>query len=750
MIDWCDSQGINLPNKSDIEHLIDEKKDLMAAASALRAKMGDDKYRQFLKEVFLRPYLESTEVHQTLARLPFVAVGTTNYDYLIEEGYKKVHPSESFKVFTHVDHEQLGTALNAKRYFVLKAHGTAERPETIILDSKDYSDLFFKSEGYRTFLRAMFLQRTVLFLGFSMTDPELLFLLKELRAIFDGHTPTHYALMDVSNTTQTEQEQFEENYGVKIIPYIPSAADHPEVESFLIELKEKVTQRAIWYQIEEARKAAENDDPHYEVVFTTDGRFTIKERYPGAAEKHPLQFTVTITGHEAIDAVKRLEATGEPLEIKDDHIVNVTLPDVISRYIGWTPEHHQLSTGVARGEMKRTVKVTIECADGETASLDNIILEDIQSGKEQAILSNEKQDVPWKFRLVIVAGEEEKNLNYTFNDVGLPVKRALEGLRFSRALSKGGYLRLENVETGEQFAHADIAPSTMPRPDPFLIRVLEALEVIQKKTGMLFTSPRNVPEAMVKNIFAVLQIVETGRMEFQPPYRQGNTREEAKDILERFSKEGVTASFMQYADDWVFIVLGQHVSLGPVMITCEKMNITSEDLEILRKAIENSSDDEELEIRMTPLVGEKVEAKLPNWLPDEDGEKIRNHPFARMTSLNHLIALLFESSQIDSGVLDIRGFMALLDETKGQTSENRVPLSPLSTATPDELITAFEPVVTGFPPDEKLKLAVSLFRDGWLPSGEACRLGGVDETTFMNEQNKQGGDDKARGASSDI
>lgn len=747
MIDWCESQGISLPNKSDIEYLLDEKKDLLAAANALRAKMGDDKYRQFLSEVFLRPDLEPMEVHEILAKIPFVAAATTNYDSLVEDGYRKVHPDQSFEVFAHDNHEQLGTALSAKRYFVLKAHGTVERPETIILDSKDYGRLFFKSEGYRTFLRAMFLHRTVLFLGFSMTDPELLFLLRELKAIFDGHTPTHYALVEVSQTRQIEWEQLEEEHGVKIIPYIRSADDHPEVKSFLIELSEKVTQNAIWYQMEEARKAAKDDDPHYQVVFTTDGELILKERYAGAAEKHPLKHTLTVKG-EGKKAIERMMATGEPLNINAEDIVDVTVPDIIRRYIKITG-HLGISSGVARGDMKRTVKVTIECADGETASLDNIVLEDIQSGNKQAILSNEKQDVPWKFRLVILADEEEQPLQYTFNDVGLPVKRALDGLRFSRALAKGGLLRFENVETGEQFAHADIAPGVMPSPEPLLIRILEALEVIQKKTHARFTSPQDVPEKMVKNIFSVQQIVETGRIEFQPPYRQGATIEEAKDTLERFSKEGVTASFMQYADDWVFIVLGQHVSLGPVMVTCEKMIITPEDLEALRKAIESGPADAVVEIRMSPVGGSKIEAQLPNWLPAAEGAKIRNHPFARMTSLNHLIALLFESSQTDGGALDVEGFMALLDDAKGQRSDQGVPLNPLSTATPEELVTTFEPVAAGLNPDEKLKLAVSLFRGGWLPYGEAAHLGGVDETTFMSEQNERGGDDKARGAGSD-
>ena len=744
MIDWCEAQGINLPNKADIEILLNDKKDLLVAASALRSKMGDDKYREFLKGVFLRPDLKPTEVHELLASLPFVAAVTTNYDHLVEEGYRKVHPDESVNVFTHTDHEQLGTALNAKRYFVLKAHGTVERPETMVLDSKDYRKLIFKSESYRTFLRSLFLHRTTLILGFSMTDPELLFLLAELKEIFEGHVTTHYALMDVTNTTPTEHEQFEEQYGVKIIPYTPSAPDHPEVKEFLLELSEKVTQNAIWYQMEEANKALKDDDPNYQVVGTTEGELILKERYPGAAEKHPLKHSITVKG-EGIKAIERTLATGEPLNINAEDIVDVNLPDIMKRYFKITG-HLGISSGVGRGDMKRTVKATIECADGETASLDNIILEEIQGGKKQAILSNENQDVPWKFRLTILADEEGQHLQFTFYDVGLPVKQALEGLRFRRALSKGGFLRFEDVKTGEQFARADIEPGTMPALDPFVIRILEALEVIQKKTRVRFTSPEEASEETVKHIFEVEQIVKTGSVEFQPPYRMGATLEGAKEAIEIFSKEGVTGAFTQYATDWVFNILGQEVSLGPVLTTCEKWHVTPEDLEVLRKAVESSPSNAVFEIRMTPVDGAKFEAKLPNWLPLEERGRVYNHPHARRTVLNQLIPVLFETALTDDGTLDAESFIALLNEAKGEKSEQGVPLNPLDTVTPEELITVLEPLVAGLTPDAKFKLAGSLYKGGWLSSVDAARLGGVDETTLIKEKDEG---DKVRGAGSD-
>lgn len=735
MIDWCESHGISLPNKADIEHLIDVKKDLLAAADALRTKMGDDKYRQFMEEVFLRPDLKPTEVHKILAKIPFVGAGTTNYDPLVELGYREIHPGDPFDVFTQVDHEQLGTALHAKRFFVLKAHGTIERFNTLVLGWKDYNRLIHASEGYRTFLRALFINRTVLFLGFSMTDPELLLLLGGLKEVFKGHTPTHYALMDVSDTTPTEQEQFEENYGVKVIPYIPSAADHPEVEAFLIELSEKVTQNAVWYQAEELRKVAETDDPHYRAVVTSEREIIIKEKYPGASKAQPLRLSVTVNraGHEAI---QRTLATGEPLNIRGEDIIDVKVPDIMSRFFKVTA-HLGITSGVARGEKTLTVKAIIECADGETASLDNIVLENVQGGDKQMILSNEKQDVPWKFQQIVKFDEDESNIKFTLNDVGQPVKRALECLRFRRALSKGGLFRFESVETGAQLSHAEFAAGVMPAPDELLIRVLEALEFVQKKTGVLFTSPQNVSRAEVENIFAVEQIIQTGRIGLNPPSVTYTNSEEAKNDVERFSS-GATLSLMQYSDEWVFIVLGKYVFLGPVLVACEKMIITPEGLEVLRKAIENGlSEDKPIEVQLTPVHGEVLEAKVLYWLPAEEAEEICNLPYVKTTALNNFVKLLANAAKLDAGTLNIEEFMNLLEKAKGETSDQRVPLIRLSSATVEELSKAFEPVAAELKPEEKMEFAVSLLKGGWLPSGEAARLTGVDEAILIDEQRKQ-------------
>jgi hypothetical protein len=393
--------------------------------------------------------------------------------------------------------------------------------------------------------------------------------------------------------------------------------------------------------------------------------------------------------------------------------VNVTVPDLLRRYLPAVDGPFEISTGVSRRDYKKTVKVTVECADGETAFLDNIVLEDVQSGNKEGILSNENQDVPWKFRIAFTFGNIERDFNFTFNDVGLPVKRALEGLRFTRALSKGGFLRFDDVETGKQWSHGNLPAGLMPAPNPLLIRILEALELIQRKCGVLFTSPVEVPEAMVKNIFAVEQIVQTGKIEPTPPLWLGGNKEEVKDLLKKVH-EGHTVKYAEYADDWVFIVLGQPVYLGPVLVACEKLTIRTQDQELLINTIKSNASPAVIEIPLTPAPGERLEAKLPNWLPIEEASEILNLPLARSTSLKNLIALLVDSSKGTSGTIDVEEFVRLLQDAKGQLSERGLPLSPLSTASSAELLEAFRPVLSSLSKDERQCLATKLVADGWL------------------------------------
>ncbi|NIM11911.1 MAG: NACHT domain-containing protein [Candidatus Aminicenantes bacterium] len=235
MMDWGEQNRIAMDDRKELEEYI-ESGELLMAAEELRERLGKSAFHQFMMEVFLESKPEPTAAHQLLPKIPFSAVLTTNYDKLLEAVY--VDPS--IPSFTHLDHAELSKALWSGEFYLLKLHGTIDRIESVVLGTTDYREVMHNNRAYRQCLSTLFSSKTVLFIGFGLTDRDLNLLLDELRSIFHDYTGTHYALMNTADVKPIKQKRFEKDYNIKILPYTPSAPHHPEVEVFLKELAKEV------------------------------------------------------------------------------------------------------------------------------------------------------------------------------------------------------------------------------------------------------------------------------------------------------------------------------------------------------------------------------------------------------------------------------------------------------------------------------------------------------------------------------
>jgi hypothetical protein len=404
-------------------------------------------------------------------------------------------------------------------------------------------------------------------LGFGFNDPELQLLLEELREIFEGHTPLHYALLDVSSTTETEQKNFESHYGVRIISYRSSATDHPEVIEFLREIIAKLPKYILQHTISRGLTSAKNvleGDSHYKWVMNTEREFVLREKFEGASREKPLKFTTELRfdvkkpeDQEAHEAYKKFLATGEPITIKSPHLTKFIPPEVFSLLMPERIEEMQLTMGPVIGQKSLNARAVFEATDGQRVVLEGIEFKNIQSGMEQMILSNEHQTVPWKFRQVIRFDDRESQANFSVDTVDVPVNQAVKALRFCHALSKGGSLKLESVETDMQLSHADIAPGAYPAPDENWVRICGALNLIQKKTSILFSSPEAVTPEAAREIALVVQILETGRAAMTD-FPFDLKRDGAVDFIERVS-EDKPLRLTQYADGFVSVIFGKHI-----------------------------------------------------------------------------------------------------------------------------------------------------------------------------------------------
>lgn len=732
MIGWGEGEGVDFSDKAEIEQFITDGKYLLAAEELVE-RLGDDSFRRFMAQIFGRPGLLPTPIHLLLAQIPFAAQVTTNYEMLSEHGYEATHGVLP-PVLTQTDVAELASALRSGEFYILKSHGTIDRIETMVLGRKQYRALMHGNPAYRIFLEALFSTKTVLFVGFGLTDPDLLMTLDVLQSAFQGHTGTHYALMDESRVSPIERSRFLKDYRIEIIPYTPSAADHPEVKEFLERLLKAVPAPALRHKLGQVEKLLADADTHYKLVANTEGEYVVKEKFPGAAKEKPFPFSVelrfdqkTEAGREAQEAWQKHLDTGEEITIKSPHLSKFIPPKLISRFLPIPTEEMELTIGPSRAEMKIPIKIVIESAGGRTQSLDNIILEEIRRGAKEITLNNENQNSPWTVQQVLLREDfKESTFTIHFSDVGLNVKQALDGWRFWEVLSQGGMVTIEWQETGQRFGRTKISSGVYPAPDPRLLELLEALVLIQRELPVQFESPDYVSSEDARLIFIAAQILETGRSDLTPePVLMDSKMAQAREVIQRFVNGG-TATISSYIEDVSFAVLGRQLSFGP-MATTRVVHLPPEQLQKLRDEIEVAPAEQMFHITLVPVDSPPPLARFPDWLPKEEAKELRNSPFVRASTLKSLLRILFDAARTNGGEFDANEFISLLEAARAQVADDGVPLNALSSCTTEELSGSFEPFVAELNSNDKRALAIEMSANGWLPVGESAALFSIDK-----------------------
>ncbi|HEX2202824.1 MAG TPA: SIR2 family protein [Longimicrobium sp.] len=212
---------------------IEEQKDFFTLAEFARATLSPTQFADVLKEALGRPVAPS-QAHELIARTDFRGVVTTNYDRLLETTVTKTR-SWAPSTFTSNMLEQLGVALFNAEFFVYKMHGDVASPASIVLSASDYDRMILRSPHARSFLQAALLNYTLLFVGYSLRDPDFHLVLRELSLIFENYVPRHFALL--ANAGDFAAEHLMRRLNIQAIPYDP-AGGHREVADVLETLRE--------------------------------------------------------------------------------------------------------------------------------------------------------------------------------------------------------------------------------------------------------------------------------------------------------------------------------------------------------------------------------------------------------------------------------------------------------------------------------------------------------------------------------
>jgi hypothetical protein len=232
LIERARQKDIITPDKElELREIAKTPSKWLMVAQELSDSYGTGLFHNELGKIFEEVGAAPTDVHRLLTEIPFRFVVTTNYDQLIENAYFPKF-NRIPRIFTHQDTPDFADALWKEDFFILKAHGDLQKKSSIVLTEKDYRTVVYSSPGYRALLAAIFTTKTILFLGASLSDPELQLLLRSLHDAFQGSGQYHFALISSEGFSETEAGHWRKNYNVRCIRYEPSSG-HPELIEFL-------------------------------------------------------------------------------------------------------------------------------------------------------------------------------------------------------------------------------------------------------------------------------------------------------------------------------------------------------------------------------------------------------------------------------------------------------------------------------------------------------------------------------------
>lgn len=222
----ADSVQLREADRRAFEELV-EARQLLDAAELLKftAKQTGriaDFTRKLTEEVQgnNRHPFHSSEWHSAIASIDPAVIVTTNYDKIMENA-----PELNYMVTTYASPD-VDSHVRLAEPVIIKLHGSVDEPSGTILTRSDYTYLHSKGSLALSLVQALAMTRTLLFVGYSLSDPDLQVLLQNVFAgRHDYNVSPHYILMS-DTSPDHKKEVFLRCYGTNAIIYDNSTSDH--------------------------------------------------------------------------------------------------------------------------------------------------------------------------------------------------------------------------------------------------------------------------------------------------------------------------------------------------------------------------------------------------------------------------------------------------------------------------------------------------------------------------------------------
>jgi hypothetical protein len=165
--------------------------------------------------------IQPDDVHRFITRTAFQKIITTNYDNLLLEASRAAGIIPHEYVVRNADNFQTQTSIHglvSTQPAVINIHGTCDEPKSMVITRKDYLDAY--SGGFLiNWLRNTLVQKSFLFVGYSLSDFDIVNLIKEAKATLPGNVSfgPHFAILDRQETSRAHREYLRGCYQIRAV-----------------------------------------------------------------------------------------------------------------------------------------------------------------------------------------------------------------------------------------------------------------------------------------------------------------------------------------------------------------------------------------------------------------------------------------------------------------------------------------------------------------------------------------------------
>ncbi|MGX4583044.1 SIR2 family protein [Paenibacillus chitinolyticus] len=207
------------------------KEDYLMALQTIFDSSDPGRYANFLRQAFSRPNFRASTVHQLIKEIDSKLVITTNFEKIYENlcndhGYTIANYSEVNKIITN---------LKTTENLIIKAHGTIEDVDGMVFTLKQYFEAKKTHPEFYQILKALFLTNTVIFLGYSLNDPDINLVLETLANSSSSSSP-HYIVVKQGLDEEVKQ-YWKDCYNIYPLEYGP---EYENLEENIESLRDRV------------------------------------------------------------------------------------------------------------------------------------------------------------------------------------------------------------------------------------------------------------------------------------------------------------------------------------------------------------------------------------------------------------------------------------------------------------------------------------------------------------------------------